>query len=61
MTAPDNQPRTLRLTMACTPYEVTVQPCPMSALVAGEHIVGPDGTSLLEVWTSCGEHEHGWL
>jgi hypothetical protein len=27
----------------------------MSALVAAEHIVRPDGTTLLEVWTSRGD------
>jgi hypothetical protein len=38
--------------MADTLYEVIVSPRPTSALVAGKHIVGPDGTTLLEVWTS---------
>jgi hypothetical protein len=58
---PAPQSRSLYLTVAGTPYEVIVRPCPMSALVAGGHIVGPDSATLLEVWTSCGEHEHGWL
>jgi len=54
-------PRTLHLAIAGVLREVTVSPCPMAALAAGEHIVGPDGATLYEVWTSCSEHKRGWL
>ena len=61
MAAIEHLPRTRHVTIAGALHEVTVRPCPMAELVAGEHIVGPDGVTLHEVWTSCGEHERGWL
>jgi hypothetical protein len=56
-----NQARTLRVTVAGLPYEVSVGRCQMSALDTGEHLVGPDGATLFEVWTRCSDHERGWL
>lgn len=61
MSTPEIQPRTVRVVIAGAPREVAVRRCAMSALVAGERIVGPDGATLYEVWTSCDEHERGWL
>lgn len=57
----ENSPRTVRVSAAGTIREVTVSPCPMGELDTCDQFVGPDGVTLYEVWTSCAEHEHGWL
>lgn len=49
------------------PHVVTVRPCPIEQLIAGDRTTGPTGAPahpapiLYEVVVGCGEHPRGWL